>query len=332
MALQNYMEDFEDGNELPMVKLGDASIASPFTSRAPSIKATVDIIRQGRCALVTTMQMYQILAINCLISSYSLAVLTLDYVRYGNAQMIALGVIGTVSSLTLSRATPLDDLSPVRPLTSIFHPALFFSLLGQFALHLGTMIFTNNLGRAYIDPDAPEQIRGGDFVPNIMSTVIFLVNGVQTVSVCAVNYKGRPFMKGMADNPGLLYSLGASFIGVFMAATEVMPLFNKTLEIVPLPDKVFTYKLLGCLALDVIVAFLWDQLCLLIFAPHILKASIQAMTIKDVKSMVKMSVIVFIAIYIFSNIDYEELERQQKLTDDAYVAAELEKSSRQEDL
>lgn len=73
----------------------------------------------------------QILALNCLISAYSLSVLYLDGVKYGDRQMTALGMLMSVSFVTISRSKPLDKLSPVRPITSFFHPALFFSILGQ---------------------------------------------------------------------------------------------------------------------------------------------------------------------------------------------------------
>lgn len=73
----------------------------------------------------------QILALNCLISAYSLSVLYLDGVKYGDRQMTALGMLMSVSFITISRSKPLDKLSPVRPMTSIFHPALFLSILGQ---------------------------------------------------------------------------------------------------------------------------------------------------------------------------------------------------------
>jgi cation-transporting ATPase 13A1 len=60
---------------MPMLKLGDASAAAPFTSKRPSIVAVQDIIRQGRCTLVSRVQNNQIICLTCLISSYSLSAL-----------------------------------------------------------------------------------------------------------------------------------------------------------------------------------------------------------------------------------------------------------------
>ena len=43
---------------LPMVRPGDASVAAPFTSRQPSVRHIVDLIRQGRCTLPSALQNY----------------------------------------------------------------------------------------------------------------------------------------------------------------------------------------------------------------------------------------------------------------------------------
>lgn len=55
-SLASQLDDLDTG-DVPMVKLGDASIAAPFTSKMPSIRSCVDIVRQGRCTLVSTIQM-----------------------------------------------------------------------------------------------------------------------------------------------------------------------------------------------------------------------------------------------------------------------------------
>eukprot|EP00662_Eupelagonemidae_sp_cell21_P010207 gene10207-32278_t len=50
-----------------LIRPGDASVAAPFTSRLPSIRATVDLIRQGRCTLLSALQQQQIMMLESLI-------------------------------------------------------------------------------------------------------------------------------------------------------------------------------------------------------------------------------------------------------------------------
>ena len=40
---------------------GDASVAAPFTSKTPSVKGCVDLLRQGRCTLLSSLQVQQVM-------------------------------------------------------------------------------------------------------------------------------------------------------------------------------------------------------------------------------------------------------------------------------
>ena len=104
------MEDALNDDEPPSIKLGDASVAAPFTSKLANVIAIPNIIRQGRCALVATIQMYKILALNCLISAYSLSVLYLDGIKFGDGQVTISGMLMSVCFLSISRAKVSDSL------------------------------------------------------------------------------------------------------------------------------------------------------------------------------------------------------------------------------
>lgn len=105
------MEQELDENEPPRIKLGDASVAAPFTSKLANVIAIPNIIRQGRCTLVATIQMYKILALNCLISAYSLSVLYLEGIKFGDGQVTISGMLMSICFLSISRAKVCRSIS-----------------------------------------------------------------------------------------------------------------------------------------------------------------------------------------------------------------------------
>jgi cation-transporting ATPase 13A1 len=148
---QSLMESELNDDEPPTIKLGDASVAAPFTSKLSNVIAIPNIIRQGRCTLVATIQMYKILALNCLISAYSLSVLYLEGIKFGDGQVTISGMLMSVCFLSISRAKSVEGLSKERPQPNIFNFYIIGSILGQFAIHIVTLIYIAR----YCDQIAP---------------------------------------------------------------------------------------------------------------------------------------------------------------------------------
>lgn len=102
-AIMSQLSEMED-SEVPQIKLGDASVAAPFTSKLANVAAITHIIRQGRCTLTATIQMYKILALNCLISAWALSVQYLQGIKFGDYQVTITGMLMSVCFMTISRA------------------------------------------------------------------------------------------------------------------------------------------------------------------------------------------------------------------------------------
>jgi cation-transporting ATPase 13A1 len=214
--------------------------------------------------------------------------------------------------MSVSRSKPLDRLSSVRPLTSIFHPALFISLLGQFAIHLSTMVYAVYCAKEQLPPDHEVNL-DGQFAPGILNTVVFLVSNVQQVTVFVVNLQGRPFMTGLTENRPLLWSLAATFILTFMFASETVPGLNRYFQLVPFPDEAFRDLILRLLMLDVSASFILDRLMKFLFCPDILFASVKGTTFKDFFGLARtIGVIYFLMSMFLGNDDqWEELMLQE---------------------
>ncbi|ODV65065.1 hypothetical protein HYPBUDRAFT_143950 [Hyphopichia burtonii NRRL Y-1933] len=242
------LNDAEAEDEVPTLKLGDASVAAPFTSKLSSVSTVTHIVRQGRCALVSTIQMYKILALNCLISAYSLSVLYLAGIKFGDGQSTISGILLSVCFLSISRAKPLEKLSKERPQDGIFNFYIMGSILGQFAIHIITLIYITN--EIYIlEPREPQVDLEKTFSPSLLNTGMFLLQLAQQVSTFAVNYQGLPFRESIKDNKGMYYGLLGVAGLALSGSTEFFPELNEQMQFVPM-DTVFKTKLTGCILLD----------------------------------------------------------------------------------
>ncbi|KAE8448653.1 hypothetical protein EG329_009078 [Mollisiaceae sp. DMI_Dod_QoI] len=243
------MTEMELDEEPPTIKLGDASVAAPFTSKLSNVIAIPNIIRQGRCTLVATIQMYKILALNCLISAYSLSVLYLEGIKFGDGQVTISGMLMSVCFLSISRAKSVEGLSKERPQPNIFNFYIIGSILGQFAIHIVTLIYIAR----YCDKLAPrsEDVDlEGEFAPSLLNSAVYLLQLIQQISTFAINYQGRPFREALSENRGMYWGiLGVSAIA-FSCSTEFVPEINEKMRLVP-----FTSEFKTTMTLTMIVDY-----------------------------------------------------------------------------
>jgi cation-transporting ATPase 13A1 len=302
----------------PVVRPGDASVAAPFTSRVPSVRAAVDLIRQGRCTLLSALMQQQIMMLESTIAAYTMAALSLHNARSSERQMMASSWLIMTAAISFSYSTPLDKMHPLRPLRSLFHPAIILSVLGQAAIHIFCMSAavqwaTDEMGPVklkevteFFKKAKAKEITMGcaeddyicqlqsfweaPFMPNLLNTTVFLVETSQMISVFFANYKGRPWMKGMLDNHALFLSVFICIGGVAVASWEMSPKLNQLLQFAPFPDDAYRYKVIALVCASIIGTFVWDRLCTLVFARPVFKAmtaEVLRTTITDMLPVIK---------------------------------------------
>ncbi|KAH7434487.1 hypothetical protein KP509_06G019400 [Ceratopteris richardii] len=260
--LMDEMNEEGDGRSAPVVKLGDASMASPFTAKHSSVQPTIDIIRQGRSTLVTTVQMFKILGLNCLATAYVLSVMYLDGVKLGDVQATISGLFTAAFFLFISHARPLSTLSAERPHTHIFCAYVFLSLIGQFAIHITFLILMTKEATKYMPEECIEP--DSEFEPNLVNTVSYMANMMIQVATFAVNYMGHPFNQSIRENKAFFYALSVAAIFFTVVTSDMVRFLNDWLRLVPLPQP-FGHKLLFSAGLMVGGCYLWEHMLRALF-------------------------------------------------------------------
>ncbi|KAK0529884.1 hypothetical protein OC834_003507 [Tilletia horrida] len=186
----------------------EASVAAPFTSRIPDITCVIEVIKEGRAALVTSFSCFKYMALYSLIQFTSITILYNLASSLGDFQFLYIDLFIILPvAVAMARTLPYPDIHPRRPTANLVSKKVLTSMLGQVIICASVQLFTFLYTRAqpWYEPPVinPDELN----VINPENSSLFLVSSFQYILVAGVFSVGPPYRKPMYTNPMLMLSL-----------------------------------------------------------------------------------------------------------------------------
>ncbi|XP_054290911.1 polyamine-transporting ATPase 13A3-like isoform X1 [Macrosteles quadrilineatus] len=180
----------------------EASIAAPFTSRRQDVTCVLDLMKEGRCALVTSFGLFKYMATYSLIQFMSVLILYNSAVELSNIEFLYVDLVITTSlAFMMGRAGPAKFLVPHRPVMSLVAPANVIPLL----LHITNLCVIQILSlyilqaQPWYVPVNPE-VENGGAVESWENTVVYTISCFQFFIQACVFSKGKPHRQPFHTN------------------------------------------------------------------------------------------------------------------------------------
>uniref|UniRef100_A0A2K5BVS0 Polyamine-transporting ATPase 13A3 n=1 Tax=Aotus nancymaae TaxID=37293 RepID=A0A2K5BVS0_AOTNA len=236
----------------------EASVASPFTSKTPSISCVPNLIREGRAALITSFCVFKFMALYSIIQYFSVTLLYSILSNLGDFQFLFIDLaIILVVVFTMSLNPAWKELVPQRPPSGLISGALLFSVLSQIIISIGFQ----SLGFFWVkqqpwyevwhpESDACNTTRSLFWnsshvdneteldehnIQNYENTTVFFISSFQYLIVAIAFSKGKPFRQPCYKNYFFVFSV--IFLYAFILFIMLYPVayVDQVLEIVCVP-------------------------------------------------------------------------------------------------
>ncbi|EFA04812.1 polyamine-transporting ATPase 13A3 isoform X2 [Tribolium castaneum] len=239
----------------------ESSVASPFTSRNPNISCVLNVIKEGRAALVTSFGIFKYMAAYSLCQFVSVLILysidsNLTDLEFLYIDLFIISIFAFFFGKTeaysgkLVKETPLSSLMSVSPILS-----LLLQMLLVIGIQVGAFehLKLQSWYKEFHHNDAHK-----DEVGCTENFVIFTVSSFQYIILAVVFSKGKPYRKSIFSNYGFLIT--AILMAAFSVYLALWPaqFFIDQFELV-LPEFNFRVYLLGYASVNFILSIFIEQ-------------------------------------------------------------------------
>ena len=201
----------------------EASVAAPFTSKVPDITCVPSVIKEGRCALVTSFGVFRYMALYSIVQFVSVLILYSLQTNLGDLQFLYIDLfITAIVAVLMGRTRPYDKLVAQRPSGSLISGPNLISVFTQILLSLfiqvGAYFYLTT--RTWYEPVHPKS-PSDEIILCWETTTIFCVSSFQYLILAVIFSKGPPYRKPFYTN---FY---------FLAAVIVLAVFTVIITLYP---------------------------------------------------------------------------------------------------
>lgn len=231
----------------------EASVASPFTSRTPSIACVPNLIREGRAALITSFCVFKFMALYSIIQYFTVTLLYSILSNLGDFQFLFIDLaIILVVVFTMSLNPAWKELVAQRPPSGLISGALLFSVLSQIVICMTfqTLAFvivkqqtwyevwspSSNACNVSMDGHHENSTEHDEHnIKNYENTTLFFVSSFQYLIVAVVFSKGKPFRLPSYKNYLFVMSVLVLYAIILLFMLYPMESVGKVFELVCVP-------------------------------------------------------------------------------------------------
>ncbi|XP_075363281.1 polyamine-transporting ATPase 13A3 isoform X4 [Mycteria americana] len=262
----------------------EASVASPFTSKTPSISCVPKLIREGRAALITSFCVFKFMALYSIIQYISVALLYSILSNLGDFQFLFIDLaIILVVVFTMSLNRSWKELVAQRPPSGLISGPLLCSVLSQIIICLAFQTFgffwvkqqswyepwttesdacnvldATNTSSAH---DGNETLHDEHYIKNYENTTLFFISSFQYLIVAIVFSKGKPFRQPCYKNFWFVISVIVLYVFIFFIMLHPVESIDTLLELVCVPYE-WRVRILIIVILNVMVSVLTENVLL----------------------------------------------------------------------
>jgi cation-transporting ATPase 13A2 len=179
----------------------EASVAAPFTSRSPDISCVIEVIKEGRAALVTSFSCFKYMALYSLIQFVSISLLYSFASSLSDGQFLYVDLFCVLPvAVAMARTLPYPHINRKRPTANLVSKKVLVSMLGQVIIcgFAQTFTFWYTRAQPWYEPPVvnPDELN----VQNPENSALFLVSAFQYLIVAAAFSAGPPYRQRMYTN------------------------------------------------------------------------------------------------------------------------------------